>query len=95
LLIFAQTGKQVRSQREYSRHRFEAFETQRKAIPIWSVLITLWKMDRTAVQSLQCLKHWTITLPEQPLGHMQAIIRIDTDQVRVERRMMNFRGSAQ
>jgi hypothetical protein len=74
-----------------SRHRLEALEPQRKPISIKLVLHSLRQMDCAPVQSFQRLKHRAVTLPEQPLGHMQLIIRVDADQMRVERRMMNLR----
>ena len=48
-------------------------------------------MDRSAVQPLQGFEHRAVVLPQQPLGHMQPIVRIDADQMRIEGGMMNFR----
>ena len=75
----------------HSGRRLEALEPERKTVSIGPVLIADWQMDRAAVQSLQGFEHRAVVLPEQPLRHMQPIIRVNADQMCVERRMMNFR----
>ena len=42
-------------------------------------------MNRLPMQQLQPFQHRAVPLREEPLGDMQAVVRIDPDQVRVER----------
>ena len=74
-----------------SRHRLESLEAQREPIAIRTVLETAWQVDGSAVQPLQGLKHRAVVLPKQSLGHMQSIVRVDADQMSVERGVMNLR----
>ena len=74
-----------------SRRRLEPLEPQRKPISVRLVLHAVRQMDRATIQPLQGFEHRPVVLPQQPLGHMQPIVRVDADQMRVERRMMNFR----
>ncbi len=78
-------------EKSISRHRLEALEPQRKPISVRLILHAARQVDRAAVQPLQGSEHRPVVLPQQPLGHMQPIVRIDADQMRVERRMMNLR----
>jgi hypothetical protein len=48
-------------------------------------------MDGHAVQPLQGVQHRAIVLPEQTLRQMQAVVRINADQMGVERGMMDLR----
>ena len=46
-------------------------------------------MDFTSIQVLQRLKHGAVI--QQPIGDMEPEVRINVDQVRVERGVMDFR----
>ncbi len=48
-------------------------------------------MKRAALKTLQRLQHRAVVLTHQPFGYVEPEVRIDPDQVRVERRMVNFR----
>ena len=73
-----------------SRHRLEALKAQRQPIAIWTILNAARQVDGLAVQSLEGFQHRTIVLPEQPLGHMQPVVRVDADQMGVERGVMDL-----
>jgi len=74
-----------------SRHRLKSFETQSEPVAIRTVLDAARQMDGSAVQTLQSFEHWAVFPHEQPLGNVQLIIRVDTDQMSVEGRVMDFR----
>jgi DNA-binding transcriptional LysR family regulator len=48
-------------------------------------------MDHSAVQPLQGFEHWPIVLHQQSVRDVRFVVRVDADQVRVERRVVDFR----
>jgi hypothetical protein len=48
-------------------------------------------MEDSAVQSFQSFEHRAVMLPDQSCRHVQAIVRVDPDQMRVKGGMMDFR----
>ena len=74
-----------------SRHRLEALEAQRQTVAIRAVLDPTRQVYDPAVEPLQGFEHRAIFLPEQPLGNMQPIVRVDPDQMGVECGVMDFR----
>ena len=69
----------------------EALEAHRESVSIGAVLGAVRQMDRGTDQPRQGLEHGAVVLPEQPFGYMQPIVRIDSDQMRIEGRVMEFR----
>ena len=80
-----------RANADISRHRLEPLEAQREPITIRAILDAAWQVDCSAIQPLQSFEHRAIILTEQPFGHMQPIVGVDADQMRVESGVMNFR----
>src|SRR5262245_15241932 len=74
-----------------SYRRLKALEAERKPVAIGEVLGSAWEADLPAIQLLQGFEHWAIALVEQPIGHMEPIVWVDADQIRIECRVMNFR----
>jgi hypothetical protein len=83
----ALTGIALESEfeRSVSHHRFEPRKAQRKPIAIRTVLKTAWQVNGSAVNAL------TSFCPEQSVGHVQAVVWVDADQMRVEGGVMNLR----
>jgi hypothetical protein len=73
-----------------SRHRLEPFKAYREPIAIGTILDSARQVDALAIQSLESFQHRTIVPPKKPLGHMQPVVRVDANQMCVERGVMNF-----
>jgi hypothetical protein len=76
--------------RPRSSRRLEPFEAQREPIAVGGILRALRQPQQSSVQPLDGLKHRAIPLGEQALGDMQAIVRIDPNQVGVEGGMVDL-----
>ena len=74
-----------------SRRPFEALEAPRESVSIGAVLDAVRQMDGATIQLRQGLEHGAVVLPEQPLGYMQPIVRVDADQMRIEGCVMDLR----
>src|SRR5262245_36146419 len=79
--------------REVSRQsglgaQLEVFEPRRQPVAIRSVLIARRKMDALQMQALQRLQGRAIPLAQNATGDMNFEVRIDADQMRIERRVM-------
>ena len=48
------------------------------------------QVDALAIQSLEGFQHRTIVPPKKPLRHMQPVVRVDANQMCVERGVMDF-----
>jgi hypothetical protein len=60
-------------------------------VAIRTILIPSRQLDQCSGNPLEAeFEKWTIVDFEQPLGDMDAEIRVDPDQVGIERRMMDF-----
>jgi hypothetical protein len=79
----------VRVKARISHRRLEALEAQREPVAIGAILCSARRMDDSAVQPLQGVEHRAVVLSEQPLGYMQPIVRVDTDQMSIEGSVMD------
>lgn len=70
---------------------FKALEARHEPVAIGSIFVAVWQMDALAIQALQCFEHRAVLLDQQPLGHMESIIRVDSNQMCIEGGMMDLR----
>ena len=68
----------------------KALESDCEPVAVGAVLSTARKVQRASVEPFQSFEHRTIVLGQQPVGDMQPVIGINTDQMRVNGRMMNL-----
>ena len=73
-----------------SRSFHERLEPQRQAIAIWPILWSAWPVQDPPIQSLERFEHGPVGLREEAFGNMNPVVWIDTDQMGVERRMVDF-----
>lgn len=69
----------------------ETLEPQRQAILIGPIHTPLRQMHRLPMQALDCLEHRAVLLREQAIGDVKVVVRVDADQVGVERGVMDLR----
>ena len=73
-----------------SRRRVEPLEPHHKTVPNWAIFDPSRQTDGSAVQPFQSFEHWAVILPEQSRRHVQVIVWVDTNQMRVEGSVMDF-----
>ena len=74
-----------------SRRRLEPLEPHCKTVPIWAVFYPPRQMEGSAIQPFESFEHLAVVLPEQAPRHVQTVIWVDSDEMRVERGVMDFR----
>jgi hypothetical protein len=80
----------VSSSPHTSAHGLEPLKAECKAVAVWPVLHTTRQVNGFTLQSFKGFEHWAITPYQQPIRNVQPVVWINTDEMRVERRMMNL-----
>lgn len=71
--------------------RLELFESRGQAISVWVINIARWQDELLSVELPDRFESRAITKVEQPRRNVNSKIGIDTDQMRIEGRVVNFR----
>ena len=67
-----------------SRSSLEGLEAQRKPVSIWPVCRPGRRVNGAAFEVLERFQERAVLLVEQSFGDVQAVVRVDTNEVRVE-----------
>ena len=73
-----------------SGRSLEALEAQRQAVAVRAVPDPIWQMQCAVLEPFQGIQHRTVVLREKTFGNMHATIRVDADQVGVERGIVDL-----
>ena len=73
-----------------SGRSLETLEAHRQTVAVRAVSDPRRQIQRAALKLFQSIQHRTVALCEKTLGNVHAIVRIDADQVGVERGMVDL-----
>jgi hypothetical protein len=84
-------GPDLSGKENTSRHRLEPLEAPRQPVLIRAILDAAGQVDGPSLQALQGFEHRAVVLAEEPVRNVQPVVGVDSDQVRIESRVVNFR----